>query len=113
MSEGANAITRTYDLLKRLMPAVSKFPRDKRYTLGLRIEDKLLIILELLIKANYSRAKLDVLKTANLEIEVLRHLLRLSYDLRFISLKSYEHSSQQTNEIGRLVGGWISQQTAK
>jgi hypothetical protein len=113
MSEGANSITKTYDLLKWLMPAVSKFPKDKRYTLGLRIEDKSLIILELLIKANYSKNKLDLLKTANLEIEILRYLLRLSYELKFINLKSYEYSSQQTNEIGRLVGGWVSQQTAK
>ena len=113
MSEDVNAITRTYDLLKWLMPAVSKFPKDKRYTLGLRIEDKALIVLELLIKANYSRVKLDLLKTANLEIEVLRHLLRLSYELKFINLKSYEYASQQANEIGRLIGGWIGQQTAK
>ncbi len=121
MPEGANAITKTYDLLKWLMPAVSKFPKDKRYSLGQRIENKLLDILELLIKANYSKVKLDILRTANLEIEVLRHLMRLSYDLRLINLKSYEYSSQQANEIGRLVGGWISslgrletrQQTAK
>lgn len=47
MSDGVNAITKTYDLLKWLMPTVSKFPRDKRFTLGERIENKLLTVMEL------------------------------------------------------------------
>ena len=50
MSDGVNSITKTYDLLKWLMPTVSKFPREKRFTLGERIENKLLSVLELLLE---------------------------------------------------------------
>jgi hypothetical protein len=113
MSDAPNAITKTYDLLKWLMPAVSKYPKDKRFTLGARIEDKLLSMLELLINANYSREKLDYLKKANLDLEVFRHLIRLSFDLRFIDLRRYEYVSREADEIGRLIGGWIKQQAAK
>ena len=113
MSEGLKAIPKTYDLLKWLLPLVSKFPRDKRYTLGQRLENKLLDILALLLEANYSKAKMDLLKKANLDLEVLRHLLRLCYDLQFIDPKRYEFCSQQINEIGKLVGGWIKQQSAR
>ena len=113
MSEAPNAITSTYDLLKWLMPAVSGFPKDKRYTLGNRIENKLLDILELLLKANYSRIKLEILKKANLELESFRFLIRLAYDLQFINLRRYELISKEINEIGRLVGGWIKQQATK
>jgi len=113
MSDAPNAIARTYDLLKWLMPVISKFPKDKRYTLGSRIENKLLDILELLITANYSRIKLDILKKSNLELESFRFLIRLSYDLQFINLRRYEFVSKEANEIGRLIGGWIRQQTAK
>ena len=113
MSEEIKAIPKTYDLLKWLLPIVSKFPKDRRYTLGQRIENKLLDILELLLKANYSKVKIDLLKKANLELEMLRYLIRLCYDLRFINLKRYEFCSEQINEIGKLVGGWIKQQIAK
>lgn len=108
-----NAITKTYDLLKWLMPAVSKYPKDKRFTLGSRIEDKLLFILELLIEANYSKEKLGCLKQANLNLEIFRYLIRLSFDLRFIDLRRYEYISGKTDEVGRLIGGWIKQQTTR
>jgi len=113
MTETFNAITRTYDLIKWIVPVVSKFPKDKRYTLGQRIESKLICILELLLQSNYSKIKIDFLKKANLELEILRYLIRLSYDLQFINLKRYEFISQCINEIGRLIGGWIKQQTLK
>ena len=113
MPDAPNAITKTYDLLKWLMPAVSKFPKDKRFTLGSRIEDKLLSILELLIEANYSREKLGCLKQANLNLEIFRHLIRLSFDLHFIDLRRYEFISKEANEIGRLIGGWTRQQAAR
>jgi|SRR3989338_263719 len=113
MSEAPNAIARTYDLLKWLMPVIAGFPKDKRYTLGTRIENKLLDILELLLEANYSRIKLEILKKTNLELECFRFFVRLSYDLQFINLRRYEFASKETNEIGRLIGGWIKQQAAK
>ena len=113
MSEDLKAIPKTYDLLKWLLPIASKFPRDKRYSLGQRLENKLLDILALLIEANYSKTKVDLLKKANLDLEVLRHLVRLCYDLQFINLKRYEFCSQQINEIGKLVGGWIKQQAVR
>ncbi|MEK7376373.1 MAG: hypothetical protein AABZ57_04305 [Candidatus Margulisiibacteriota bacterium] len=45
MIESANSIAKIYDLIRWLMPIVSKFPKCKRYTLGQRIEDNLLDIL--------------------------------------------------------------------
>ena len=45
MTETINAITKTYDLIKWIMPIVSKFPKDKKYTLGQLIENKLIYIL--------------------------------------------------------------------
>lgn len=98
--------------MKWLMPVVSKFPKYKRYTLGQRIEDDLLNILELLLEANYSKEKLGILKHANIKLEIFRHLIRLSFDLRLINIRRYELISEETNEIGRLIGGWIKQQSA-
>lgn len=113
MPDDPNAIAKTHDLLKWLIPTISKFPKSQRYTIGQRIENKLLDILGLLLEANYSKIKIEILKRANLELEIFRHLIRLSYDLQFINVKRYEFVSYKTNEIGRLLGGWIKQQTEK
>jgi hypothetical protein len=64
MTDGLNAIAKAYDLLRWLLPTVSKFPKDKRYTLGQRIENKLLDILNL--GSGYCVPSKKVLKVSRL-----------------------------------------------
>lgn len=108
--EGPKVITCCYDFIKWVMPHIAKFPRNQRYTLGERIENKLFVLLEFLIEAQYSKDKIAILKKANLEIEQLRYLFRLSYDLRLFNLKAYEFSARSLLEIGSQVGSWLKQQ---
>ena len=108
-----DSITLTYDLLKWAIPTLNKFPRDQRFLLGDRIENHILDVLELLVHANYSRDKLAYLQKANLKIELLRFLWRLSLDLKYLNTRRYEFVSKKLNDIGSLVGGWIRQQKAK
>jgi hypothetical protein len=70
--EGPKIITSAYDFIRWAIPHIAKFPRNQRYTLGDRIENKLFSLLELLIEAQYSKEKTNVLKKANLEIEQMR-----------------------------------------
>jgi hypothetical protein len=104
---GPDSLTLTYDLLKWSIPTIEKFPRSQRFLLGDRIENHILDILELLISARYSRDKIDYLKKANLKIEVLRFLWRLSLDMKYLNNRRYEHVSALINDIGRLIGSWI------
>jgi len=110
--EGPKVITRSYDFIRWAIPHIAKFPRNQRYTLGERIENKLIGLLERLIEAQYSKDKIAILRKANLEIEQLRYLFRLSYDLRLINLKAYELSSRSLLEIGSQVGGWLKHEKA-
>src|SRR3989338_6152770 len=103
--EGPKVITSAYDLIKWAIPHVAKLPRNQRYTLGERIENKLFGLLELLIEAQYSRDKANALKSANLGIEQMRYLFRLCHDLRLINLKTYELSSKYLISIGAQIGG--------
>ena len=41
-----------YDLCLWLIPAIGKYPRDHRFTLGERTENRLLTILERLLRAS-------------------------------------------------------------
>jgi len=111
--EGPKVITSAYDFIEWEIPRIAKFPRNLRYTLGERIENKLFSLLDLLIEAQYSKDKANVLKKANMEIEQMRYLFRLSYDLQLINTKTYELSSRHLLDIGAQVGGWIKQQTGR
>ena len=109
--KGLKVVTCVYDFLKWAIPQIGKFPRNQRYTLGSKIEEKLLRLLELLIEAQYSKEKTVILKKANLEIEQLRYLFRLSNELRLMNLKAYELSARYLIEIGAQVGGWLKYQS--
>lgn len=100
------AVTKAYDIVLWLVNHVGKFPRSHRFILGDRIETKMLTVLELLIRATYSRDKKPYLEQANLELQVLRLLIRLGKDLGLTSVKQYEHISGELLGLGRQVGGW-------
>jgi len=107
------AITKANDLLRWLLPALDKFPRTRKFTLGDRIETLALDVLGGLIEAKYQRQKANVLAGMNLKIETMRHLIRLSKDLKCMSVKSYEHASKLLVDLGREVGGWLKQQRGR
>jgi hypothetical protein len=70
------AIEAHYQFLIWLMPTVEKFPRSHKFTLGDRIENAALDVLDALIEATYTRDRMPHLRRANLGIEKLRFLLR-------------------------------------
>lgn len=107
MPKEADAITKLYDYFLWIIPKLEKFPRSQKFLLADRIENLLLDILDRLIEAAYSRNKQSALRSANLQLEKLRYLLRLSKDLKLINLKSYEFSARALESIGISIGGWL------
>lgn len=100
-------VEKVYQLILWILPKLVMFPKDQRFLLGDRIETVLLDVLELLITAVYSKEKRGILTKANLRLEHLRFLMRITKDMRYINLKSYDFFCAQVLEIGRMVGGWI------
>ena len=107
MPKEIDAITKLYDFILWIIPKLEKFPRGQKFLIGDRIETLMLDILDILIEAAYSRKKHEILKAANLKLEKLRYLIRLSKDLNLINIKSYEFSSRSINDVGNSVGGWL------
>jgi hypothetical protein len=100
-------IQKTYDLVRWSCEHIARFPRRQRFTLGERIEHRLYDLLELLIQARYTKQRGELLRQANLTLEVLRHQVRLAHDLRCLRTNSYEQAGRQLHVIGVLVGGWL------
>ena len=90
-----------------MISKVESFPRGKKFTLGDRIVNQILDILESLIEAAYSREKVNILKRTNIRIEKLRYLIRLCVDNKVIAMNSYEYISNEIDHLGKQVGGWI------
>lgn len=107
MPKEVDAITKLYDLILWMLPKLEKYPRTQKYLLADRIETQMLDILELLIEAAYSKKKADALRAANLGLEKLRYLIRLSKDLQFMNIKSYEFAARAVNDVGISIGGWL------
>ena len=75
MDKTPKAVQDCHDLLKWLIPLLDKFPRNRRFTLGERLENGLLQVLEGLVEAAYARDKRKPLLAANLKLQTARHTL--------------------------------------
>ena len=70
-------ITKTYDLILWSCNHTGKYPRNHRFVLGERIEQRLYDLLDSLIEAKYSRVRLPLQRRANLQLEIITiHTLR-------------------------------------
>jgi hypothetical protein len=98
------------DFLKWLFVTLDGFPKKARFNFADRITSLSLQIVEDLVEARYSRNKDQVLRRVNINLEKIRILMRICFELRFLSSKSYEHASFLINEIGKMLGGWMKQQ---
>ena len=98
-----------YRTLRELFTRTEKFPKKIRFSITSRLQNLGLEVMSLVIKAQYSKRKLDELRQANLIYEELRILLRLSHDLQLIDHKGFEVLVKLIDEAGRMTGGWIKQ----
>ena len=99
-----------HQCLKWLIPQLDTFPRNRRFTLGERIESNLLDTLTHTTQAVYTpKIKLQLLVKANQHCAVVRHLWRLCYELKVIDKKRYQYGSEIIVDIGRQIGGWTRQ----
>lgn len=106
----APVIMKVYDLILWFLPKLDKFPRSQKFLLGDRIESMILKVMELLIEANYSqKRRKEALYAANLELDKLRLLIRISKDAHYLDFKAFVHQAKLIDEIGRMVGGWNNQ----
>jgi hypothetical protein len=84
-------------------------PKSHRPVLGRQIEEHCIFLLMLVVKANKKRGKERKNLQQNISdyLDCLRILVRMSKDLRFISIKQYSLAAEKLNEIGKMLNGWM------
>ena len=100
---------KTYDLYKMFYEICVHFPKKDKYTLGQKIENGILKLLESIILASQlaKTEKAPILKQASGKLDIIKVLIRLSNDLKIIDSKKYLNLQSSLQEIGKMLGGWI------
>jgi hypothetical protein len=88
-------------------------PKSQRFTFGQRIDGMTLDILQMIVRCIYLREKTALLTEINFILEELRVLWRLVEKRGWISRAQLDFAQSKLDEAGRMIGGWLKQQTAK
>jgi hypothetical protein len=90
---------------------VRGFSRYHKYTLGTDLRDGARQVLKLVVRANARRERVLVLMELREQLEELKVLLRLGYDLKaFPRFSSFEHASTQVVGLAKQNEGWLKHQ---
>ncbi len=102
--------TKMLEVVLWLFEKVNTFPKKQRFVLGQQIENSALVCLRYIIEANNAGSRgggsLKSLDALNVELEVLRSLLRVAYELHFLKSESLGYAILQIDEVGKMRGGW-------
>jgi len=98
-----------YDFYKNLSQVLTYFPKVKRFTLGERLDIISLELIELIIFARYlpRDKKLATLSKVSVKLDLLKILIRLSFETKCLDNNKYQQLTSQIIEIGKMLGGWI------
>jgi len=105
--EHLSIFQKAYDLMVRIYQETHNFPRECKYSLGQKMKDVCLELLDWIIIANSEKEKKPCLKKVNQQVDRLRIYIRLCRSLNIISKRKYEVLSKFIDEIGRMAGGWL------
>jgi len=108
--EKLNIFKRCYNFSKWLLTHTNKFPKSHRFSVAVKMENAILELIELITRANMRKNKTELLAVADEKLLFLKIMTRLSYEMQFINIKSYEYAARELTAIGKMLGSWIKQQ---
>ena len=82
--------------------------KTARFTIGARIENKFLDLLELTHITYFTEKekKADKISNCILVLDTLKFLFHIAWEAKFISNKQYKEIALNLDEIGKMLGGW-------
>jgi len=83
-------------------------PKGSRYTIGNRIENKFLDLLELSYTAYFSKRanKSEKITDCIFVSDTLKFLISVAWEGKLISNNQYEEIALKLDEAGKMFGGW-------
>ena len=100
-------VAQAYRLANGLVPAVQRMPRGLRGVLGAEILREAVSLCATLQEAALRRGHTEALRRADVHLTRLRVTIRLAFDQRAVSPAMYEAFSQNSETLGKMLGGWL------
>lgn len=87
---------------------VPHIPKAARYTIGARIENKFLNLLETAYTAYFTEKtnKAEKIQECIFLLDILKFLISTSWEAKLISHKHFEEIAIKLEEIGKMLWGW-------
>lgn len=95
-----------YKLIRVVFDLTTNFPREYKYTLGQDMKHDAIRLVRSIYRANRSEVKKEWLEDFLDDFEILKLEIRLSVDLRLITLRSQSEISPLLETIGRQITAW-------
>jgi len=95
-----------YDLLLAVYESTGRFGREFKYTLGESLKKESLALIVCIYKANSVFNKAPEIGEAREHLEIIRLYIRISKDLKQISLKRMIFLNEFIESISKQLTGW-------
>ena len=100
-------VLKTVNLYQDFYQEVRKWPKPEKYNLGAKCEQILIDLLtHFLAAARHINPKFNLIQ-ANLQLQLLKLLIRIAKNIDIIQIKKYLFFEQKIVEIGKMLGGWL------
>lgn len=115
MSSSLPIINKSYELYKHFTEVNDHLKKRWRFTLGQSTEKNILSLLEQLVMAKNApkTLKAGYLIKASASLEVLTLKLRLMLEIKLVNETRIFQMQAHTEEIGRMLGGWLKSVQSK
>ena len=93
------------------MEFVQHLPKNQRYTIGARIDNRLLDLLELthtayLINQANMAEKISAVNACIFELDKIKFLTQIAWESKLLGQIQFAELGSKLDEIGRMLGGW-------
>ena len=97
----------SYDLLIQIFEVVKKFEKQYKYTLWDKIKNEIIDLITSIYRANSSfDTRLQNIKKSREQLEVLKLYIRLSRDLKIISISKFADLSLIIESMSKQLFSW-------
>ena len=99
---------KTEELLYKIYPRLANYPKSEKFSLCQSVKDNFFDLLKCISLGNSVRSKRKVyLQEADGHLQVLKVLMKLSKQRRYISVKFFREIDLELTEINKLLSGYI------
>lgn len=104
-------LEKTKDTYKLWTEYHATLPKVHRYSIGIKIDTLFIDLIESIAVATFlsKEEKLPYVRISIRKLDTLNVLILILFETKSLNTKKYTTLSEQTNEIGKMLGGWYGQ----